>query len=100
MIVHESVVVILELTVCHETNMQKSKQYKLNKYANIAKSLKGRPRPVKTFTFEVSTLGFAADLTEFISISKLPSLPKLMLTRIADIALNHSYEIYRCRNAA
>jgi hypothetical protein len=29
--------VILELTVCHETNLIKSKQYKQNKYKNLAK---------------------------------------------------------------
>jgi len=31
-------VVVLELTVCHETNLSKSRNYKLNKYINISQS--------------------------------------------------------------
>jgi len=34
-IVHNNTIHLLELTVCHETNMIKSRDYKLNKYASI-----------------------------------------------------------------
>ena len=97
---HETRVIILELTVCHEINMQKSKDYKLTKYANIARSLKGPARPVKTNTLEVSTLGFTSDLCQFATDSKLPKLPKSLLTCFANIALRHSYDIYCNRNTA
>lgn len=35
----ESSVIVLELTVCHETNLEKSKTYKQAKYANIVDSI-------------------------------------------------------------
>ena len=78
--------------------MQKSRDYKLRKYTNIAKSLKDHSQHVQTFTLEISTIGFTVDLARFVSASKLPKLPKSLLTCFANTALNHSYEIYRNRN--
>ena len=56
-------IVILELTVCHETNLLKSRSYKVNKYCNISDYRKTHVlnRTGKVFTCEVSTLGFISD---------------------------------------
>ena len=59
-IVDTSRVVVCELTVCHETNLTTSRNYKLNKYANIssARSSLVQNHVVTVYTMEVSTLGF------------------------------------------
>ena len=35
-------ILVLELTVCHESNLLKSKQFKLRKYENISKLVKNK----------------------------------------------------------
>ena len=57
-------VVILELTVCHETNILESRNYKLNKYSNISQSCTAQiaHSKVALLTLEVSTLGFISDV--------------------------------------
>ena len=50
----------LELTVCHETNVVSSRDYKRDKYKNIAdfcSTLAGN-RKIHSHTIEISTLGF------------------------------------------
>ncbi len=53
-------IVVGELTVCHETNFQHSRDYKLQKYANLeaARSSEFSSHAVLVHTIEVSTLGF------------------------------------------
>src|SRR6218665_266303 len=72
---------VLELTVCHESNLMPSKTYKLNKYKNLNHYL-NRPNEykhynnIRLFTLEVSTLGFVSDTDEFtaaLGLSKLPN---------------------------
>src|SRR3989442_11690724 len=50
----------LELTICHESNILKSKQFKLTKYRNISAHATTiiAGKLVKNFTIEISTLGF------------------------------------------
>ena len=96
-ILQSDYVTVLELTVCHETNMAKSKAYKLNKYRDLSKALK-ISKPIKTFSIEVSTLGFVADISEFVANEGLPRMPKVV--KIANLALEYSYSIYRNRNSA
>jgi len=59
-IVFPSKIIVGELTVCHETNVIKSREYKLNKYTNLndARASEFRCRPVSVHTVEVSSLGF------------------------------------------
>jgi len=56
-------VTTLELTVCHETNLSKSKLYKQCRYQKIANNLSSvlAPKHVSNYTIEVSTLGFITD---------------------------------------
>src|SRR6266516_4005472 len=60
-------IVVGELTICHETNLVKSRDCKLQKYSNIeaARSSEFCRRPVKVHTIEVSTLGLVVAEPDF-----------------------------------
>ena len=97
---NNSKIIILELTVCHESNLQKSKIYKQNKYADIKNFLqpKFRKHSVRLFTFEISVLGFISSLTNFSSILSIPELPKTVKSNLINSVLNSTYGIYCKRN--
>ena len=99
-IIDSKSVYVLELTVCHETNLIKSKQYKMNKYENLKNSLrpKHQHRNVFVFTWEVTTLGFVSDLQDFTKSLRFPNVPKEIINSITKIALIQSFEIYCKRN--
>ena len=93
---------ILELTICRETNLEKSKQYKLSKYQNIHDHIQPHLRnySVKTFTIEVSTLGFISNYRDFIKSMNLPKLSKSIMHTIIQSVLKSSHNIYCFRNSA
>ena len=92
--------VILELTVCHETNLIKSKQYKQNKYENIAKDATQliKTKLVCVHTIEVTTLGFISNCSPFFKACNLPDFSVETKINIIKSALIDSFEIYCCRN--
>ena len=57
----------LELTICHETNLEKSKQYKASKYVNLQADIKTDYSNLKInrFTIEVTSLGLISDISDF-----------------------------------
>ena len=59
-ILDDKAITTLELTICHESNIVSSKQYKINRYANIGISVSslGAGKTVVNFTMEVTPLGF------------------------------------------
>jgi hypothetical protein len=91
---------VLELTVCHETNLTKSKNYKQQKYKNIAANLheQFKNTELNIFTLEVSNLGFISDITDFIKSANLPKLPIALKRSIIIKAINSSFNIYCNRN--
>ena len=89
-ILTDSEMTVLELTACHEMNMLRSRQYKLNKYCNIVNSVKISLESIKVFTIEVSTLGFVSDISRFLSVAKLPKMPKTLLECLSSTALTYS----------
>jgi hypothetical protein len=91
---------VLELTVCHETNLESSKNYKKNKYANIARVCSYPAKDIKMFTCEVSCLGFIAELGDFCKACKIPNIPLAIQNSIANSALSSSYKIYCNRNCS
>ena len=95
-LVKKSRVFVLELTVCHESNLLKSKLYKLNKYENIKQHLKPEHShsTVELFTLEISVLGFVSDLSEFCKSLKLPKLPKYVHDSLIRSAIYSSHNIY------
>src|SRR6267154_2807368 len=69
-VVFPSRIVVGELTVYHETNLQHSRAYKLNKYSNLeaARSSAFKHHSVSVHTLEVSTLGFVVAEPNFFKI--------------------------------
>ena len=51
---------VIELTICHETNLLHSRDYKLNKYKNLKSHCKLNTTDIQLITIEVSSLGFIA----------------------------------------
>ena len=91
---------VLELTVCHETNLVKSKNYKISKYIAIKSHLQPgfSNYNVQIFTIEISTLGFIGDISLFRKVSKFPKFTKIEKDILMKSVLNDSYNIYRMRN--
>ena len=96
----KSKILVLELTVCHETNLQKSKLFKLGKYENIGNCLQREFThvPVSLFTVEVSVLGFVSDLKTFTKAAELPDLTTTTRSALSMKAITSSYDIYKQRN--
>ena len=89
-------IVVGELTVCHETNLQHSRDYKLKKYSNLdeAKSSEFRGRHVLVNTMEVSTLGFVAAEPNFFKYGDIPNFDPPILKEISKSAILASRSIY------
>ena len=93
-------ITVLELTVCHETNLCKSKLYKQSKYKNI-KDLRQAPfskHTVSVCTLEVSVLGFISNMSDFCKLIKIPKMTRDTQNGIIYSALSCSHNIFRLRN--
>ena len=99
-VVEKSKLYVLELTVCHETNLVNSKNYKISKYIDIKSHLQPgySNYDVQIFTIEISTLGFIGDISSFRKVSKFPKFTKIEKDILMKSVLNDSYNIYRMRN--
>ena len=93
---------ILELTLCHETNMIISNEYKKNKYRSISlcgSSVAGN-RKITPHFIEVSTLGFISSCLDFTKAVKIAAMPDTLKHKIVASAVKSSFGIYCNRNAA
>ena len=99
-LVDGSKIAFIELTVCHESNLEKSKLFKIEKYAKIREhlNLNYKTLSTKLFTVEISVLGFISDLTEFIKFAKLSKMRKDTIDSIIFQVIKDSFNIYRSRN--
>jgi hypothetical protein len=99
-LVDGSKIVILELTVCHESNLEKSKLFKIEKYSKIREHLKMKYKTFSTklFTIEISVLGFISDLTEFIKFAKLSKMRKDTIDSLIFQAIKDSFNINQSRH--
>ena len=99
-IVSGSKIHVLELTICHETNLENSRKYKTTKYNNIRDKRKEAflCRQVELFTVEVTSLGLMQDLTDFTTSLTIPKLPDSVYKDIVHSVISNSYGIYRNRN--
>ena len=98
-IVNSTKILICELTVCHETNLESSRQFKLNKYSNIssAKSSLVKNHLVKVFTIEVTSLGFVAIDQNFLTEASLPRFNKPFLEDVTKTVIMSTHDIYAKR---
>jgi hypothetical protein len=90
----------LELTVCHETNLVKSRVYKEQKYANLANALTSlmEGKILHTHSIEVSTLGFISSTSEFSKALRIKSLSSNLKQSIIQSVIQHSFKIYLGRD--
>ena len=95
-IVFPSNIVVGELTVCRETNLQSSRDFKLNKYANLsaAKSSAFKHYTLSVHTIEVSTLGFVVAEPDFFKRGGLPKFNNFLLSELSRTAILASRDIY------
>ena len=98
-VVNPSRIVVCEVTVCHETNLESSRLYTLNKYANKAakKSFLVKNHLVKVYSLEVSTLGFISYDPNFLKEVSLPNFDRSFLTDITKTAVMATHDIYANR---
>ena len=99
-IVKDNLVFVLELTICHETNVIASKQYKENKYKNLNEFKAGviTDHNLVLSTCEVSVLGFMQFDSSFFHKLSMPSFDDKIITTIVKSAIQSSFDIYRHRN--
>jgi hypothetical protein len=101
-IADDNSICILELTVCHETNLISSRNYKHNKYKDISvcgSTLAGN-RKIITHTIEISTLGFISNISDFIKVIRIPQMSVSVKLVIIATVLKSSFDIYCNRNNA
>ena len=69
-VINNDIFYAIELIVCFETNFQKSRKYKMNRYKNLSNEVVGN-YIVKKLFLEISTLGFYTnDMKPFIKFCK------------------------------
>lgn len=91
---------IWELTICHETNIEKSRAYKREKYSSLADDLMPKYRGFRLSlnTIEVTSLGLMSDKLSFNFNSSVKTPPVSLFQSIARSVISNSYNIYRNRN--
>ena len=68
-----SKIAVLELTICHEKNILKSRSFKMNKYKDINLHLQPKYKKHRLQVFiEISVLGFISNLNDFCTFFKNP----------------------------
>ena len=70
-VINNDILYAIELTVCFETNFQKSRRYKMNRYKILSNEVVGNYIVKKLFN-EISTLGlYTNDMKSFIKFLKI-----------------------------
>jgi len=97
----EKKICVIELTVCHETNLTASKNYKEVKYMNIdnCKSNNIKDCTVSLATCEVSVLGFLQFDNTSLKDFMIPHLDDSLLSNITRCVIQSSFDIYAHRDS-
>ena len=91
----------LELTVCHETNVISSKQYKTDKYALLRQDLIADYKhcELNNHSIEVTTFGFISDCSSFTCNIGIKLMPNSIKSALFRSVISDSYAIYCSRNS-
>jgi len=91
-------IIVAELTICHESNLSKSKNYKLNKYSNLNEDLNltFADYNLQIVTIEITSLGIMVGVNEFLNSLSIKN--KLIAKDVINTVLGNSYDIYRARD--
>jgi len=90
---------LLELTVCHETNIISSKRFKIDKYKfldNHKTSIIDNHK-IKVNTCEITVLGFLAIDQELLSFLNIDKYDTIFRDTITKSAIQSSFAIYLLR---
>ena len=99
-LVKDDTIYILELTCCFETNTEKSRNFKMNKYIDIKNDCTRRFRHCKKIFIEITSLGLVTTHIENLnSIFKETDINyKRMIAKCMEVAMRASFYIYIRRN--
>ena len=90
---------IIELTVCFETNLIKSHEYKIDKYKNIKVEVMDKNVTVEMYAVEFSCLGFSSNaLIAFTKLLRTFNVDvKRMISKCSEVCCRTSYYIFNRR---
>ena len=92
---------VIELTVCFDTNTNKSRAYKQNRYENLKKELLIECEHFEIIYLEITTLGFCSK-ESFEQISKLLKMLQIYqdrtIIKLMETAIRATYYIFCRRN--
>ena len=91
-VINNDILYTIELTVCFETNFQKGRKYKMNRYKNLSNEVVRNYIVVKLF-IKISALGFYAnDMKPFIEFCKDLKISNTdqMLRKCCEVAIQAS----------
>ena len=95
-------ITVLELTICFETNLHKSREYKINKYKNLGQHIRNKRKKLEVIFVEFSSLGFySEDIKDFRNLLKLYKLDhNRILEKCSETCIRSSYYIFnrRCKD--
>ena len=99
-IVNSNSISTLELTVCHETNVVKSREFKQSKYIHLKSNLlpEFQHFDLNQFTIEIMTLGFISDSSQFSKNNLTDKMSEQIKFEILKSVVTDSYSIYCQRN--
>ena len=78
-------IIVIELTICYETNTKKSREYKINRNKDLKTQLIDPSKKLRVFFVEFTSLGF---------ISKESYEP--FCKYLKEIKVNYEHAIYKC----
>ena len=91
---------VLELTICHETNLTQSRTYKESKYTDLRNNLKPAfsNHLINVYTVEITCLGLISDSQQFYTNNLNISLSDQIRHDIIHSTISNSFLIYCNRN--
>ncbi len=94
-----SKIYIIELTVCFETNLISSRDYKISRYAHLKENCIEQNKEVELIFIELSSLGFYTEnISDFKNFLKDLNLnPPQILDKCVETCIRCSYYIYNRR---
>ena len=91
---------VLELTICHETNIISSKNYKLNKYNDLrnAKSELIKNHELCVMTCELTVLGFLNMDCSILNVLGIENCDCNFCEELTKAVITESFNVYIRRN--
>ena len=93
--------IAIELTCCFETNLIKSRKFKVERYEKLEEDCLLPDRTVTKIFVEVTSLGFISkNIKDFTKLCKKSGALniKRLLNKMSEVAIRASYYLYTQRN--